>query len=99
MGGFLNFIQISLPMMAISPDITRKERIMKRMILLLSCCLWVAPQVSSAQQVPVKATKAKAKKIAWHGTWKGGLDEAQRTGKAILLLSAAPQCHSVPGIW
>tara|TARA_B100001971_G_C17958101_1_gene415995 strand:+ start:415 stop:675 length:261 start_codon:yes stop_codon:yes gene_type:complete len=86
-------------MMAISPDITRKERIMKRMILLLSCCLWVAPQVSSAQQVPVKATKAKAKKIAWHGTWKGGLAEAQRTGKAILLLSAAPQCHSVPGIW
>ncbi|MEC9092823.1 MAG: hypothetical protein VX438_08980, partial [Planctomycetota bacterium] len=36
-------------------------------------------------------------KIAWFGTWKGGLAEAQRTGKPILLLSAAPQCHSVPG--
>ncbi len=38
-------------------------------------------------------------KIAWHGTWKGGLAEAQRTGKPIMLVSAAPQCHSVPGIW
>ena len=85
--------------MAISPDITRKERIMKRIILFLSCCLWVAPQVSSAQQASVKAIKDKAKKIAWHGTWKGGLVEAKRTGKPIMLVSAAPQCHSVPGVW
>ncbi|MEO1994173.1 MAG: hypothetical protein ABGZ17_02755 [Planctomycetaceae bacterium] len=40
-----------------------------------------------------------AVKIAWHGTWKGGLAEAARTGKPILLVSAAPQCHSVPGVW
>ena len=32
-----------------------------------------------------------ADKIAWFGTWKGGLAEAQRTGKPILLISAAPQ--------
>ena len=38
-------------------------------------------------------------KIAWHGTWKGGLAEAQRTGKPIMLVSAVPQCHSVPGVW
>ncbi len=42
---------------------------------------------------------AKHGKIAWHGTWKGGLAEAQRTGKPILLVSAVPQCHSVPGVW
>ena len=95
----MDFIQISLPMLAISPDITRKERIMKRMILLLICCLWFVPQASSAQQVPVEETKSKAKKIAWHGTWKGGLAEAKRTGKPIMLVSAAPQCHSVPGVW
>ena len=41
----------------------------------------------------------KAEKIAWHGTWKGGLTEAQRTGKPIMLVSAVPQCHSVPGVW
>jgi len=40
-----------------------------------------------------------ADQIAWFGTWKGGLAEAQRTGKPILLISAAPQCHNVPGVW
>ena len=40
-----------------------------------------------------------ADQIAWHGTWKGGLAEAQRTGKPILLISGAPQCHNVPGVW
>ena len=42
---------------------------------------------------------AGAPKIAWFGTWQGGLAEARRTGRPILLVSAAPQCHSVPGIW
>tara|TARA_A100001037_G_C14984701_1_gene559737 strand:- start:401 stop:586 length:186 start_codon:yes stop_codon:yes gene_type:complete len=42
---------------------------------------------------------ASAEKIVWFGTWKGGLAEAQRTGKPILLVSAAPQCHNVPGVW
>lgn len=37
--------------------------------------------------------------VAWWGTWDGALAEAKRTGKPILLLSAAPQCHGVPGIW
>ena len=49
--------------------------------------------------VQAQEDSGKQGKIAWHGTWKGGLAEAKRTGKAILLLSAAPQCHSVPGIW
>ena len=37
--------------------------------------------------------------IAWFGTWAGGLAEAERTGRPILLMSAAPQCHGVPGMW
>ncbi|MGE4619111.1 MAG: hypothetical protein AAEJ04_04800 [Planctomycetota bacterium] len=37
--------------------------------------------------------------VAWWGTWEGALAEGQRTEKPILLLSAAPQCHGVPGIW
>ncbi|NCF55775.1 MAG: hypothetical protein GWP41_05860 [Planctomycetia bacterium] len=37
--------------------------------------------------------------IAWYGTWEAAKSEAERTGKPILLLSAAPQCHGVPGIW
>jgi hypothetical protein len=37
--------------------------------------------------------------IAWYGTWKDGLAEAKRTDRPILLMSAAPQCHGVPGMW
>ncbi|MGE4614560.1 MAG: hypothetical protein AAEJ46_09505 [Planctomycetota bacterium] len=37
--------------------------------------------------------------VAWWGTWEGARVEASRSGKPILLLSAAPQCHGVPGIW
>jgi len=45
------------------------------------------------------AAEPSAGKIAWFGTWQGGLAEAQRTGKPILLTSGAPQCHNVPGVW
>ncbi|MDA1053745.1 MAG: hypothetical protein O3C40_25130 [Planctomycetota bacterium] len=38
-------------------------------------------------------------RIAWYGQLKDGLAEAQRTGRPILLVSGAPQCHGVPGVW
>ncbi len=38
-------------------------------------------------------------KIAWYGTLKSGLAEAERSGRPILLVSAAPHCTGVPGIW
>lgn len=41
----------------------------------------------------------KGDRIAWFGTWEGGLAEARRTQRPILLVSAAPHCHNVPGIW
>ncbi len=37
--------------------------------------------------------------IQWFATWESGLDEASRTGKPILLVSAAPHCAGVSGIW
>ncbi len=37
--------------------------------------------------------------IAWFATWEGGLREARRTGRPILLVSAAPHCAGVSGIW
>ncbi|MDA0768434.1 MAG: hypothetical protein O3A92_16610 [Verrucomicrobia bacterium] len=40
-----------------------------------------------------------APRIAWWPTIAQGQAEAARSGKPILLLSAAPQCHNVPGIW
>ncbi|MGI9515692.1 MAG: hypothetical protein ACR2NP_01490 [Pirellulaceae bacterium] len=37
--------------------------------------------------------------IAWYGVLSDGLAEAERTGKPILLVSAAPQCIGVSGMW
>lgn len=37
--------------------------------------------------------------INWYGVLQDGLSEAQRTGKPILLTSAAPQCIGVSGMW
>ena len=37
--------------------------------------------------------------IAWYGVLTDGIDEAKATGKPIMLLSAAPQCAGVPGMW
>ncbi len=40
-----------------------------------------------------------AARIAWYGQLADGLAEAPRTGRPILLVSGAPQCHGVPGVW
>ena len=53
----------------------------------------------NADDVRTLQAAAGAPKIAWFGTWQGGLAEARRTRRPILLVSAAPQCHSVTGIW
>lgn len=37
--------------------------------------------------------------IQWIGTLDAGLAEARRTNRPILLVSAAPHCHEVSGIW
>ena len=37
--------------------------------------------------------------VAWHGTHTGGLAEAARTGRPILLVAGLACLHQVPGIW
>ena len=60
----------------------------------------LAAAVTLAVCLPAGAADESATgKIAWHGTWKGGLAVAQKTGQPILLISAAPHCHGTPGIW
>lgn len=39
------------------------------------------------------------RKIAWYGTLDTGLQVATRANRPILLISGAPHCHGVPGIW
>ena len=53
-----------------------------------------------AQDAPIATTATTEKGgIAWFGTWDPGLAEAKRTGRPILLMSAAPFCGGVPGMW
>lgn len=60
----------------------------------------LAAAVTVAASLPASAADESGKgKIAWHGTWKGGQAVAQKTGKPILLIAAAPHCHGTPGIW
>ena len=57
----------------------------------VSLFLLLTASVSSAFEPPPR--------IAWYGQLADGLAEAERTGRPILLVSGAPQCHGVPGIW
>ena len=45
------------------------------------------------------ATSGGEPQVAWHGTLKGGLAEAARTGRPILLVSGLACLHQIPGIW
>ncbi len=58
--------------------------------------------VAHNRNLPVSAANVErgiAPGIAWYGVLADGLAEAERTGKPILLLSAAPQCIGVSGMW
>ena len=46
-----------------------------------------------------KACHATEPRIAWFGTLQSGLAEARQSGRPILLVSGAPQCLGVPGVW
>jgi hypothetical protein len=59
----------------------------------LSVAWLIPPSVSPA------ADSSENTSIAWYGTWQGGLAAAKKTGRPILLISAAPHCHGTPGIW
>ncbi|MFP6739389.1 MAG: hypothetical protein VCD34_11685 [Planctomycetota bacterium] len=57
------------------------------------------PAVGSAQEKPAVKAESRQGGIAWYGTLQSALGEAKRTGKPILLVSAAPHCHNISGIW
>jgi opacity protein-like surface antigen len=62
-----------------------------KVIALVACISTVAVLASAADSVPPR--------IAWYGTLSSGLAEAERSGRPILLVSGAPQCLGVSGIW
>ena len=42
---------------------------------------------------------ATTEKIAWYGTLATGLEMAESMNRPILLISGAPHCQGVPGLW
>ncbi len=76
---------------------------MFNLMLILVCASLLAPE-DDPKPAPKKTGAVEEnfqhpKGIAWIGTWEAAKTEAQRTGKPILLLSAAPQHLGVPGVW
>lgn len=47
----------------------------------------------------VNAEENSPSRIAWYGDLETGLAEAKRSGRPILLVSGAPQCLGIPGVW
>lgn len=37
--------------------------------------------------------------IAWYTTWDSGLKEAKRSGRPIMFVMAATQCHGISGVF
>ena len=48
---------------------------------------------------PVGAAPRDGAGIQWFATWSSGLKEAERTGRPIFLVAAAPHCAGVSGMW
>ena len=59
----------------------------------------LAPPSGPSYGGSVPASRKVTSGIAWYGVLKDGLAEARRTGKPILLITAAAQCNGVPGMW
>jgi len=59
----------------------------------------LAPPTGASYGGSVPTSKKVVPGIAWYGVLKDGLAEAKRTGKPILLITAAAQCGGVPGMW
>ena len=59
----------------------------------------LAPPAGSSYGGSLPNSRKVVTGIAWYGVLKDGLAEAKRTGKPILLITAAAQCGGVPGMW
>ena len=65
---------------------------MKKIMLFGVALLLAAGTLARAEENPVP-------RIAWYGNLADGLAEAERSSRPILLISGAPACLGVPGVW
>jgi hypothetical protein len=68
-------------------------------VLLLAGSVFLNFLVPSVPAVAIAAEPGIPSGIVWYGVLADGLAEARRAGKPILLVSAAPQCIGISGMW
>ena len=74
-------------------------------LVLLSTCALVSAQgprggpPGGRPPGPGRVEPQTGERVVWFGTLASARAEAKRTQRPILLMSAAPQCHDVPGVW
>ena len=71
---------------------SRDTNTMKKIMILGTALLLAAGTL-------VRAEENSIPRIAWYGNLADGLAEAERSGRPILLISGAPACLGVPGVW
>lgn len=59
----------------------------------------VPGRAQDSAEAELEAAPERPARIAWYPSLAQARAEAERTGRPILLQSAAPQCHGVPGMW
>jgi hypothetical protein len=69
------------------------------LIIGLSALLLCAAPAGAGPEEAKESASRRPAQIQWFGNWKQAQAEAKRTGRPILLTSAAPQCAGVPGMW
>lgn len=57
------------------------------------------PPADDRPRAPELEVVERESRIAWYGVWEDAAKEAERSGRPILLMSAAPRCNGVPGMW
>lgn len=87
--------------MRFARDRTNDERD-KVVMSKITCLVVTAFALSLVSDGPAVAEDGRAATgagIAWYGTWEQGLAQARRENRPILLVSAAPHCRNISGIW
>jgi hypothetical protein len=63
-----------------------------RITILTAFAAWSCPFAGAQQHLPPAG-------IQWYSMWHSGVREAAQSHRPILLVSAAPHCAGVPGMW
>ncbi len=65
---------------------------MRFQVLVAACLVMNVAAFTTAEQNPVA-------RISWYANLESGFAVAKQTNRPILLVSGAPSCLGVPGVW